>query len=248
MGVLEVLGNKMETSIVIRTKNEEKWVGKVLKRLKEQTYKDFEIVIVDSGSTDKTLDIIKNFNVKIFTIKQEDFSYPYALNYGCEKALGEKYFVFLSAHSLPISKTWLEDGIKNFSDQKVMGVYGLMQALPDGTIWEKIYWNSLKVFLYRIFNYKKIVTKGGIGVMGFTHAIIRRELWEKNKFDERYGLGGEDGVWANYWFRNGFYVILDSKFSVAHSHGLGLIDLRKQFKNWSNLSTPQPFKKLDFRK
>src|SRR5271157_2226095 len=118
----------METSIIIRTKNEDKWVGKVLKRLSEQTYKDFEIVIVDSGSTDKTLEIIKNFNVKLFQIKQENFSYPYALNYGCERALGTKYFVLLSAHSLPLSKTWLADGLKNFTNEKVMGVYGMMQA------------------------------------------------------------------------------------------------------------------------
>lgn len=50
-----------EISIIIRTKNEEKWIGENLKRLANQTYKNFEIIIVDSGSTDETLNIINNF-------------------------------------------------------------------------------------------------------------------------------------------------------------------------------------------
>lgn len=238
----------METSIIIRTKNEEKWLGEVLKRLNEQTYKDFEIIIVDSGSTDKTLEILKNFNVKLFNIKPEDFSYPYAWNYGCEKASGKKYFVLMSAHSLPVSKNWLADGIKDFTDEKIMGVYGMMQALPDGSVWEKLMWNRFKVWLYRIFNYKKVVREPGIGVMGFTHAIIRRDLWEKNKFDESYGMGGEDGAWADYWFKKGYVAVLDAKFSVAHSHSLGLKGLAEQRKHWTSLSKPQPFQRQEYRK
>ena len=65
-----------KTSIILRTKNEEKWVGECLKRLSEQTYRDFEIIAVDSGSTDRTLEIVKNFDVKLFQIRPEEFSYP----------------------------------------------------------------------------------------------------------------------------------------------------------------------------
>ena len=48
----------IETSIIIRTKNEERWIGKVLERLVSQTYQDFEIIIVDDGSTDTTEEIV----------------------------------------------------------------------------------------------------------------------------------------------------------------------------------------------
>jgi len=48
-----------ETAIIIRTKNEEKWVGECLRRLRRQTYRNFEIVAVDSGSMDRTLEIVK---------------------------------------------------------------------------------------------------------------------------------------------------------------------------------------------
>jgi rhamnosyltransferase len=239
----------METSIIIRTKNEEKWLGKVLERLSEQTYKDFEIVIVDSGSTDKTLEIARKFDTKIFQIKPEEFSYPYALNFGCEKAQATKYFVFLSAHSLPISKTWLEDGIKDFADEKIMGVYGMMQALPDGSWIEKLTWNSLYVKINYLLNTKRVVRSlvGG-GVMAFTHAIIRKDLWLQHKIDESYGLGGEDQVWAKYWFDKGYVAIQDVKFSVAHSHGLGLIRMLQQVKHWKETVEPHPYKRPSYRK
>jgi glycosyltransferase involved in cell wall biosynthesis len=75
----------IETSIIIRTRNEEKWLGRVLEALFGQTYKNFEVILVDSESSDRTLEIAKKFPVKIFNILQKDFSYPHALNYGIEK-------------------------------------------------------------------------------------------------------------------------------------------------------------------
>ncbi len=145
----------VEVLIIIRTKNEEKWIGEILKRLSSQTYKNFEIIIVDSGSTDKTLDIVNQFseilNIRIFKIKQEEFSYPFALNYGIKQSLAEKYLVILSGHSLPISKTWLADGLKNFTDDKIMGVYGFVWALSDGSVWEKLIFNKYLCKIRNIF-------------------------------------------------------------------------------------------------
>lgn len=241
-----------ETSIIIRTKNEEKWIGENLKRLANQTYQNFEIIIVDSGSTDKTLDIVSQFsgelNIRVFKIKPEEFSYPFALNYGVKQSLAEKYLVFLSGHSLPSSKTWLQDGLKNFTDKKIMGVYGFVLALPDGSVWEKLIFNKYLCKIRNIFKKQIIIEKGAMGVMGFTNAIIRKDLWKKRNFNEEYGYGGEDGEWANYWFDKGYKVMRDIKFSVYHSHGLSYRQLKQQWVYWRSVDKPQPFKPLDFRK
>ena len=242
----------LETSIIIRTKNEGKWIGENLKRLIDQTYKNFEIIIVDSGSTDRTLDIVNQFsnllNIRIFKIKPEDFSYPFALNYGVRQSLAEKYLVFLSGHSLPISKTWLEDGIKNFTNDKIMGAYGFVWALPDGSIWEKLIFNKYLCKIRNIFKKQIIIDRAGMGVLGFTNAIIKKDLWKQRNFNEKYGFGGEDGEWANYWFNKGYKAARDIKFSAYHSHGLDYGQLKQQWMYWHSLNKPRPFKPLDFRK
>ena len=241
----------VETSIIIRTKNEERWLGECLKRLFRQTYRNFEVVIVDSGSTDETLRIAARYPVTLVRIPAESFSFPYALNVGCMRARAERYFVFLSAHSLPLSETWLEDGLANFQihrEQKILGVYGLIRTLPDASIWERLYFD---VFSWRLRGFFRndvhIVRSAGLSVLGFTHAIIPRELWEEHRIDERYGFGGEDGEWARYWTARGYVGIRDVKFTVQHSHGLGLAAFIKQFRYWRVVAKPHPFKQHDFR-
>src|SRR3989344_510482 len=245
----------VESSIIIRTKNEEKWIGELLDRLAMQSYKNFEIVIVDSGSTDRTLKIVNEFrnaqadiSLHIFHIKPEEFSYPFALNVGCCNARATTYFVIMSAHSVPVSETWIADGLSNFTQEKILGVYGPIQALPDGTLWEKIFFNKFIVMIARWRGKKEAVNRVGMGVLGFTNAIVRRDLWERYRFDERWAGGGEDTAWAAYWFARGYGAIKDARFAVSHSHGLGIRGLIAQWKHWKNSSAPQPFHKPTYRK
>ena len=127
----------VETSIIIRTKNEARNIEKVLSMLRAQTYQNFEIIVVDSGSRDDTIERTKKFGATILQIPPEDFSYPYALNYGIGRSSATTYICILSAHSIPISTRWLECGIRDFrAHEKVAGVYGNVRALPDGTFWD----------------------------------------------------------------------------------------------------------------
>lgn len=197
-------------SCVIRTKNEEKWLGKVLQSLMEQTFKDFEIIIVDSGSTDKTLEIIKKLPVKLIEIKQEDYNPSYSLNLGISKSKGD-LIVIISAHTIPISKTWLEDGLINFKDKKVAGITGHCMTFPIGYYSEKLgnlYYGLLskeKRHHYRHFNN--------------TNSIIRKDLWEKYPFDEKLDHA-EDYDWGLEMLTRGHDIIKDPKFSAHHSHFL----------------------------
>lgn len=239
-----------ETAIIIRTKNEEKWIGAVLKILSEQTYKNFEIIIVDSGSTDRTVEIARKFHVKILPIPPQSFSYPYALNYGIERSLATCYIVILSAHSLPISRTWIEDGIRHLKeDEKVLGVYGPIAPLPDATFWD-IFFQRTGILFHHFFTRKsvRVVTEGRMGTLGFTNAVIRKELWEKYHFNEAYGAGGEDGEWAGYWLGHGYTIIRDDRFMVQHSHYLGFWGWISEFKNWKSLAAPRSFTPLRFRR
>ena len=243
-----------ETSIIIRTKNEERWLGTVLQKLNGQTYQDFDIIIVDSGSTDATLDIAKRFKTTILRIAPEDFSYPYALNYGAKHSEATKYLCMLSAHSLPVSNTWLADGIENFSIfEHIVGVYAYPFALPDSTFWDKLFQNIGKK-LRRLFGivsgtdkrrWVEAEPKGG--VLGFTNAIVQKDLWERRLFNEEYGAGGEDQEWATYWLKNGYRAVYDRKFAVYHSHYLGLLGWIRQKQHWKGVGKPAPFRSLSYR-
>jgi glycosyltransferase involved in cell wall biosynthesis len=226
----------MKASVIIRTKNEAHFIGSVLEILTKQTVKEFEIILVDSGSSDSTLGIVDSYkdklNIKVFNIEPEKFTYPYALNYGCEKSQSE-FLVFISGHSVPINEKWLEMGLKDFDDDKIAGVYGPVYPLSNASIWEKmLYYPS---YLYR--PKKRIIKKVKMGVLGNTNALIRKSLWQEYHFDEKnYFDGGEDGDWAKHFLEKGYIIIDDPAFAVYHSHGLGLIAFIKQYSHWLKLA------------
>ena len=60
-------------SIIIRTKNEEKWIVQTIRQIKKQTYRDFEIILVDNNSSDKTVEKAKNEYPPIKLVMINDF-------------------------------------------------------------------------------------------------------------------------------------------------------------------------------
>jgi len=245
--------NQPETAVIIRTRNEERWVGETLRRLSDQSYSNFEIIVVDSGSTDKTLEIVRRFpNMRIIEIAAADFTYPYAINIGIKASTATSYFIMLSAHSLPIGQNWMQSAIDIVKkDDKALGVYGPLRAMPDGSITDKIIHNgALWLEERRRFlptgRTRKLTTYEG-GALGFTNALIRRDLWEQQPIDERYAGGGEDTVWLNYWLERGYHAIKSLDFAVHHSHYLGPIGWYQQWRHWKSNATPQPFEHMKYR-
>jgi rhamnosyltransferase len=241
-----------ETSIIIRTKNEERWIGETLKELFNQTYQDFEVIVIDSGSKDKTLAIVKSFpKVKLLEIPSKDFSYPYALNFAIKRSKAIKYICVISGHSVPMTNTYLQDAISDFDlDPKVMGVYGLWKALPDSTFWDKFIINPFFGLIFVLKGNPIIYSKKRGGILQFSNAIFKKEFWDKKNFDERYGLGGEDYEWAVYWLNKGYKIVLEKKMTLFHSHYLNLWEWVEQFMHWMEVLKPHKFdtQKLKFRK
>lgn len=223
----------MKVSIIIRTKNEAKRIGEVLELLTYQSEKDFEVIIVDSGSTDQTLEICKSFqtkiDLKIFTLEPNKFTYPFACNFGAQKSHGD-FLVFISGHSLPVGKNWLRDGLNNFFEPKVAGIYGNILPSKDATITEFVCY-------FPGYFAKRILANGvKMGILGNTNSMIRKNLWLEHHFDENYHEGGEDGEWAYYYIGKGFDIIRDPKFAVRHSHGFGFFRYLKQYAYWQRLT------------
>jgi hypothetical protein len=87
-----------------------------------------------------------------------------------------------------------------------------------------------------------------MGVLGFTNAIIRRDLWERYPINEAFAGGGEDGDWTSHYLNLGYVAVKDLGFTVRHSHNLNLNGWKEQIKHWRQTSKPTPFSHLKFRK
>lgn len=199
-----------EVSIIIRTKNEEKWIKHCLTMIFAQSYKDFEVIIVDNLSDDNTLNIVKRFPVKKI-ISIDDFKPGKAINDGVGVSTG-KFIVCLSAHCIPKNKDWLQILIQNFvKNTKLAGVYG--RQLPVSFTGDVD-----KRDLLIVFGKDKRVQKKDY----FFHnanSMIRKDIWEKYKFDENVS-NIEDRVWGKKIIESGYQIIYEPDAPVYHHHGL----------------------------
>ena len=108
-------------SIIVRSKNEENWIGDCLHAIRNQSYKNIEIILVDNMSDDKT--VAKALEYDIHLVEIDKFLPGKAINDGIRASKGE-YIVCISAHCIPTDKTWLENLMSPLSDEKIVGVYG----------------------------------------------------------------------------------------------------------------------------
>ena len=105
-----------KVSIIVRTKNEERWIYHCLENIILQCYKNHEIIVVDDNSTDQTKNIVKSFDVKLLNFVGE--YYPArALNLGISEAKGD-FLVFISGHCIPKNLHWLENLLAPFQKYK----------------------------------------------------------------------------------------------------------------------------------
>jgi glycosyltransferase involved in cell wall biosynthesis len=136
----------MKLSIIIPAYNEEKSISKTIKSVLNSSYKNFEIIVVDNGSTDRTKKVVKSFNnnkIKYFYYEKKRGPAA-ARNYGAKKSKGELLF-FLDADDW-FEKETLKILIKNVKDYPKINIF----LLPRINIFEK---GFKKVWSFEFFSY-----------------------------------------------------------------------------------------------
>lgn len=196
-------------SIIIRCYNESEHIGKLLHGIFEQSLQDFEVILVDSGSTDGTIEIAKQYPVdKIEYISPNKFSFGRALNYGCEAAEGE-FCVFASAHVYPKRVDWLEKLLEKFNDEKVALVYGKQRGNGETKFSEE------RVF--RKWYPDEDIEYQESPFCNNANAAIRRSIWEEFMYDESL-TGLEDLDWAKRVKEAGYEISYASEAEIVHVH------------------------------
>lgn len=198
----------MTCSLIIRAYNEEKHIRRLLEGIKQQTIKDVEIILVDSGSTDKTISIAESFGAKIVKIPANEFTFGRSLNYGIKEAKHE-FIVIASAHVYPVYPDWLETLLNPFQDEKVGLTYGKQRA-PDFAKF------SEKQIFYQW--YPDLTNLNQVTAFcNNANAAIRKGLWQKHNYDETL-TGLEDLEWSKWAKDQGYKIAYVAEAEIIHIH------------------------------
>lgn len=173
------------------------------------------MVVVDSGSTDGTVEIVRSFPVLLVEIPPAAFTYGYALNLGVQSATGD-VVATLSAHSLPASPDWLRTIVAPFTNARVAGVYGRQLPRANATFLELLGMRLTGLLDQR----PRLLTTRPL--FSNANGAFRRDLWQEHPFDEHVG-GAEDIAWARTMQGRGYVIAYEPSAAAYHSHGEPLL-------------------------
>jgi glycosyltransferase involved in cell wall biosynthesis len=206
------MSQKPVCSIIIRAYNEEAHIEKLLAGITAQTVKDVQIILVDSGSTDRTIARAKQFPVEIVNIRPDEFTFGRSLNMGIAQAKAD-IVVMASAHVYPVYPDWLASLIEPFADETIGLTFGKQRGCDTTQFAE-----------HQIFHQwfpDRSVRRQATPFCNNANAAIRRSLWEQHPYDEALP-GLEDLAFGKWVQENGFGISYVAEAEVIHVHNESL--------------------------
>ncbi|MBK1720027.1 MBL fold metallo-hydrolase [Thiocystis violacea] len=208
-------------TVIIRTLNEARHLSTLLSRLPEQDLGGLghEVVLVDSGSTDGTLEIAERYGCRILHVGRKEFSFGRSLNRGCQAAQGD-ILAIISGHCLPTDRQWLArlcrpllDDEANYSFGRQLG--GVDTHFSEQRIFAKYFPESLDVGQKSFY-------------CNNANAALRYSDWERLRFDENL-TGLEDMELAQRLVGAGGRVVYVPEAAVYHHHQESWGQIQRRF-------------------
>lgn len=213
--------NKCDISIIIRTKDEGANIKRCIEAiLSQKTNYTYEIIVIDSGSRDNTIQIAEQFPiVTIIKIPQSDFNFGSSIQLGIHFANGE-YCVFVSAHATPANKQWLENLINPFNMKSVAATYSKQTYQEDANFIERKSLDETFGDTKKIQEWNKSFTKfkDYRSEIAFSNAssAIRKKVALKYPFSIM--CASEDREWAMRILKKGYKVVYVPSSKIYHYH------------------------------
>jgi len=213
------------TSIVLLTKNAGPQFEKTLRALACQDVDfPYEIVAVDSGSTDGTPELAERFRVKVHRIPSSDFDFGLTRNYAFSLAAGD-FIVTLSQDVVPCDATWLSRMVSPLrEDENLAAVQGKTVVPSDSDVF---YWERKGQF-YFTSESRGWIERYKCG-LSFVCCAIRRDFWE------RHPLGAasfsEDKLFQKMIHDSGMGIRMAEDALCFHGHQYGWKSLVARLKN-----------------
>ncbi len=198
----------MICSLVIRAYNEARHLPRLLEGVRQQTIKDVELILVDSGSMDDTVKIAESYGAKIVHIQPADFTFGRSLNLGMAAATRELVAI-ASAHVYPVYPDWLERLLEPFADSSLGLSYGKQRGM-----------DTTKYSEHQIFARwfpETSERRQNHPFCNNANAAVRKSAWEKHPYDETL-TGLEDLAWGVWAQSQGYGISYIAEAEIIHIH------------------------------
>ena len=183
-------------------------ISRLLDGISHQSVKDVQVILVDSGSTDRTAQIAKERGAEIVNIAPKEFTFGRSLNKGIARAKAP-IIVIASAHVYPVYPDWLSKMIEFFKDPSIALVYGKQRGS------ESSHFSEQQIFLH--WYGESTQNPQDHPFCNNANAAIRKSLWEQHHYDEKLP-GLEDLEWAKWANDNHHSIAYCAEAEIIHVH------------------------------
>jgi rhamnosyltransferase len=203
-----------QVTVVMRTKNVEDVLAQALDALFAQSFADFELLVVDSGSTDSTLEILSHYPATVHRIEAHEYVPGPVLNGAIERTQSP-LIVFQNSDVVPLDDGALGALVEAFDDPKIQAAFGRQIPRPEADCWVSS-------------DYARAFPADGAAPdwipFSLPFAAMRRSAWVERPFYSE-AWGSEDTEWGVYARTAGKQIRYVSDARVMHSHNYTLRQL-----------------------
>jgi GT2 family glycosyltransferase len=229
-------------SVIIPTKNAERYLEEQLKAIfSQEDVPRPEVVIIDSGSTDKTIQIAARYPARLISIKPEEFNHGATRNLGAREAKGG-YLVFLTQDATPADGSWLKNLLRPLrEDPAVAGAFSRHMPRPGCSLplerqieeeWPQA--GGTQRIVKQVSSREELDARKPYYVyFANTSSCLRRSAWERFPF--RDVDFGEDVDWAERVLLAGYTIVYEPDSAVLHSHDYRLREQLRQHYDYGRM-------------